>query len=186
MATRHRQHGFTLSETLAALAVVGIGLSLAAPGLQSLTSSNQQAVSVNQLVSTMHLARSEAVMRNRPVTVCASSDGDRCDAQPWQQGWIAFLDGDANGQHDAAEALLDQVPGLQGYELTSNEFVRSFSYRPNGRVMGAAPEDSTGEFAFCEPGADTARRVVIVRANGLPTLSERRRDGSLATCRRPG
>lgn len=183
MATRKRQLGFTLSETLAAIAVAGIGLSLAAPGLQSLASGNQRAAAVNQLVSTMHLARSEAVMRNRPVTVCTSSDGERCTSEPWERGWIAFLDSDGSGQRDPAEALLDHVAALPGMELTSAQFESFFVYSPNGRATGASREDNTAEFAFCEPAAERAARVVIVRANGLPSLSDNSRSGAPADCR---
>ena len=182
MTTTTRQRGFTLGETLTALAVVGIGLSLAAPGLQSVTRSNRQAVSVNQLVATLHIARSEAVTRNAPVGVCASSDGTRCDGTAWEQGWIAFLDTDANADHTPSEALVDQVPGLAGMQVRSTEFERALTYRPNGRAVALGNDASTGEFSFCEPGADTAARVVIVRANGLPTLSDKRRDGSTAGC----
>lgn len=180
--TTASQRGFTLGETLTALAVLGIGLSMAAPGLQALNARNQEAVSVNQFVSTLHLARSEAVMRNARVTVCASSDGAWCDGRPWEQGWIAFLDIDANADRAPAEALLDQVPGLSGMQLRSAQFERAFTYRPNGRVTAAGQEAATGEFAFCEPGADAAVKVVILRADGLPTLSRTGRDGTVAGC----
>lgn len=183
MTLWHQQRGFTLGETLTALAVVGIGLSLAVPGTRDLVRSNRQAVAVNQLVSTMHLARSEAVTRNARVAVCASADGERCGTEHWENGWITFVDENANGEREADDALLDVVNGLPGQELSSAEFEHGFSYRPNGRVMGASPEQSTGEFSFCEPGADSAARVVIVRANGLPALAGKRRDGSLARCR---
>ena len=182
MTTTISQRGFTLGETLTALAIVGIGVSLAAPGLQSVTRSNRQAVSVNQLVATMHIARSEAVTRNAPVGVCASSNGTRCDGTAWEQGWIAFLDTDGNADRAPSEALLDQVPGLTGMQVRSAEFERAFTYRPNGRAAATGQDASTGEFSFCEPGADTAARVVIVRANGLPALSDKRRDGSAASC----
>ena len=182
MAITTRQRGFTLGETLTTLAIAGIGLSLAAPGLQSVTRSNQQAVSVNELVATLHIARSEAVTRNAPVTICASSAGLRCDGDTWEQGWIAFVEDDADADHSPSELLLNQVPGLTDMQLRSTEFERALTYGPNGRVLTAAHDAGTGEFSFCEPGADTAAKVVIVRANGLPTLSDRRRDGSAAAC----
>lgn len=184
MSRKVRQRGFTLGETLTALAIVGVGLSLAVPSLQSLTSSNRQATAVNDLVATMHLARSEAVMRNRHVTVCTSTDGESCGDEHWEQGWIAWVDDNGNGTREAAETLIDRVAGLAAQELSSAEFAHEFSYRPNGRPMGASPDQSTGEFAFCEPGADVAAKIVILRANGLPALSDRRRDGSPASCRK--
>ncbi len=184
MIHRHGQHGFTLGETLAALAVIGIGLSLAVPGMQALVHNNRQATAVNQLVSTMHLARSEAVTRNRRVEVCASADGERCGEEHWETGWISFVDENGNGQREPDELLLDVVGALPGQELSSAEFPRAFSYRPNGRVTGESPEQVSGEFAFCEPGADIAARVVVVRPNGMPALIETRRDGSPAACRK--
>ncbi len=178
------QLGFTLGETLTALAVVGIGLSLAAPGLQALTTSNRQTQAVNQLVSTMHLARSEAAMRNSRVTVCASTDGTRCDGQPWEQGWIAFLDTDGDSERAPSEALVDRAPALQGMRVRSAEYEHAFTYRPNGRVATAGHDATSGEFLFCKPDDETAARIVIVRANGLPALSDRQPDGSLAGCPR--
>ena len=182
MTAQPRQHGFTLSETLTALAVAGISLSLAAPSLQSLAMRNQQATSVNQLVATMHLARSEAVLRNALVAVCASAGGERCDGSAWENGWIAFVDTDANQQRAEAEALLERVTALRGLQLRSAEFERAFTYAPNGRVSVAGSGESTGEFAFCELGADSVSRVLVVRASGIPALIDRHRDGSITGC----
>jgi type IV fimbrial biogenesis protein FimT len=185
MGKRSKQRGFTLGETLATLAVAGIGLSLAVPGLQSVAEGNRRAIAVNQLVATMHLARGEAVMRNRHVTVCASDDGESCADRPWEYGWIAYLDEDADGQRDPDETIIDQVGGLPGLELGSDEFDRGLSYRPDGRAAGDSADTSGGEFAFCEPGAESAIRVLILRTNGTPVLSDRGRDGQPVTCPTP-
>ncbi|MFO1356209.1 MAG: GspH/FimT family pseudopilin [Gammaproteobacteria bacterium] len=176
-----RQLGFTLGETLAALAVTGIGLSLAVPGLQSLTRSNGQAAAVNQLVTTMHFARSEAIMRNRPVSVCASASGTGCDSHDWSDGWIAFVDEDGNQQRAPAEALVEQAPA-PGLSLASAQFASAFGFAADGRTSGPRREVASGEFAFCAAGATTAGRVVILRASGLPTLADRGRDGAPLGC----
>lgn len=179
--TTHRQHGFTLGETLTALAVAGIGLSLAVPGMQALHRSNDQAVAVNQLVGTLHLARSEAVMRNARVAVCASADGSHCNGRGWSDGWIAFIDSDDNLERGAAETLVDRVPA-PGMSLASAQFATSVSYGADGRASSAAGDAHSGEFAFCETGARTAGRVVILRASGLPTLAGQGRDGMPVSC----
>jgi type IV fimbrial biogenesis protein FimT len=176
------QRGFTLGEMLTALAIVGIGLSLAVPGLGALTRNNRLAESVNQLVATMHIARSEAVTRNAAVTVCASTDGVNCDGDAWERGWIVFLDADADAEHGSAEELLDAVSGLSGIAVRSSEFQEAFIYRPNGHVTTAGQTTASGEFTFCEPQADEAARVIMLRANGLPTLANAPRAGSPATC----
>jgi type IV fimbrial biogenesis protein FimT len=182
MGKRTAQYGFTLGETLATLSVVGIALALAVPELHSVTANNRRAAAVNDLVSTMHLARSEAVMRNQRVTVCASLDGKSCAGHSWEQGWIAFIDSDGDGQRAGAETIIDHVPSLAGMRLDSAQFGNALTYRPDGRAMGPTPDISTGEFTFCEAGAETATRVVAVRANGLPSLSGHGRDGKPAAC----
>ena len=176
------QRGFTLGEVLTGLAVVGISLSLAGPGLEALTNGNRQAVSVNELVTTLHVARSESITRNARIGICASRTGEHCDGRTWDEGWIAFVDDDADRTRDAGETILDRVPALAGTRLLSDEFAQVFSYRPNGRVVGDGQDDLTGEFAFCDAGAEVAGRVVAIGPSGLPVLLEARRDGTPARC----
>lgn len=178
MNGRRAQHGFTLGETLTSLAVIGIGLSLAAPGLQSLTRSNGEAAAVNQLVGTLHAARSAAVTRNTSVSVCASESGERCDGRAWADGWIAFVDRNGDQDRGPAEPVLERAPPLDAFTLDSDDYPRALGYRADGRLAGPA----TGEFAVCAAGADEAAKVVILRANGLPALSGRAMDGAPARC----
>lgn len=181
MTARHRNHGFTLSETLAALAVAGIGVSLAVPGVQSLASRNQQATAVNQLVSSLHLARSEAIMRNRPVAICASTDAERCAGTDWAAGWISFVDADGDGERSDEEALLTHAEALPHLALHSPQFGPSITFAVNGRAQAGG----IGEFVFCPTGARAAPRVVIVRASGLPISGDNGLDGSPVECATP-
>ncbi len=179
-----KQDGFTLGETLAALAVTAIGLSLAVPGLQALTRGNDQTLTVNQWVGSLHQARSEAVTRNARVSLCTSKDGLICNGGDWSDGWIVFLDEDANLLRSPAETLLDQVPA-PGLALHSTQFTDALSYAADGRANGRATDVRTGEFAVCEYGARTAARVVIVQPNGLPALAGHGRNGLPLDCPRP-
>ena len=80
------------------------------------------------------------------------------------------------------QEILDRVPALAGTRLLSDEFAHVFSYRPNGRVVGDGQDDLTGEFAFCDAGAEVAGRVVAIGPSGLPVLLEARRNGTPARC----
>lgn len=153
---------------------------MAIPGLDALARRNGEAASVNQLVSTMHLARSEAITRNAQVTVCASRDGERC-AGEWHEGWITFLDADLDEERDPDEALLARAPPVQGLDLHSSAFTRAMSYGADGHV-GRSAAAAVGEFAFCAPGAPQARKVVIVRVSGLPALAATGADGAPLPC----
>jgi type IV fimbrial biogenesis protein FimT len=69
-----RQHGFTLWELMMAVVVAGIILSLAVPSFQDFHRSNAMAAVANDFVTGALLARSEAVKRQAPVTLCTTDD----------------------------------------------------------------------------------------------------------------
>lgn len=183
--SHHRQHGLTLAETLATLAVLGISLSLAIPGLESLARDNARATAVNQLVSTMHTARSEAITRNASVAVCPSKDLRGCAGDNWEYGWIRFADNNRNQALDAEELILGVSPPVPGFVIHSEIFERGLSYEPSGRVVAANNQQRAGEFIFCATGIGGAAQVVIVNPVGEPALSARRANGSTPECRLP-
>jgi prepilin-type N-terminal cleavage/methylation domain-containing protein len=162
------QTGFTLAETLMGLAILGLTLSFAAPGLGQLTRSNRDAATVNQLVATLHLARSAAVTRNRAVGVCPSADGLSCDGSEWQQGWITFLDSDADGSRAPDEALLDAQPAVDGTRIHSKPYRTGIGYGPTGAVTPR----TGGQFSLCADAARIATRLIVVRGSGLPALRD--------------
>jgi len=167
----HRQHGITLAETLTTLAVLGISLSLAIPGLESLARDNARATAVNQLVATMHTARSEAITRNAPVAVCPSRNLRTCTDNGWESGWIRFVDNNHDQALDAEELILGVSPPVPGFIIRSEVFARAFSYEPSGRVVAADSRQGSGEFTFCATGAGEPAQVVIVNPVNEPALS---------------
>lgn len=181
----HRQHGLTLAETLTTLAVLGISLSLAIPGLESLARDNARATAVNQLVATMHTARSEAITRNAPVAICPSKDLRSCAEDNWESGWIRFADNNHNQILDAEELILGVSPPIPGFVIHSEVFDRGLSYQPSGRVVAADNQQGAGEFTFCATGAGEPAQVVIVNPVGEPALSASRANGSTPDCNMP-
>lgn len=176
------QRGFTLADLMVSLTVLGISLSFAVPSFQTVVSNNRRATAVNQLVSTMYVARSEAVTRNVQVTVCPSTNGTSCSATPWKKGWLAFPDLDGDRQVDAGEAVIATANEFSNIEIDTTEFPTFFVYRPNGRVMVNNTGENTGQLTFCDKrGADHAR-VVVVNSSGQPRLSEYQMDGSTPVC----
>ncbi len=179
----YNQRGFTLTELLTALAVAAIGLSLAAPGFQELTSSSRRTTSINSLVSTLHRARSEAVTRNQQVTVCPSDNGTSCvDGAAWNDGWIAFPDPDQDRQVSGDEQVLVAGPGVQRLNIDSEEFGDFIVFRPSGRIMVNNVAENSGQFTFCDDGGAGKARVAIIEASGHPRLSEVQFDGAAPNC----
>jgi type IV fimbrial biogenesis protein FimT len=85
----HKARGFTVVELMVTLLLAAIVAGLAVPSLNFLVRNNRAASIANELVSSIRLARSEAVIRSQQVTLCPSTDGNTCAVTTnWSNGWI--------------------------------------------------------------------------------------------------
>jgi type IV fimbrial biogenesis protein FimT len=115
MLFKRRISGFTLTELVVVMVIVGILASIGVPSLKYVTTSNRIAGEVNGLLGDMQFARSEAVKQGLTVTVCPSTNGTSCaGGSLWQDGWIVFLDSNASKQVDAGEVVLRYQPAFSG------------------------------------------------------------------------
>lgn len=160
--------GFTLVELLVTLAVGSILLTIAIPGYAFLMNSNRLATVTNDLVSSLQLARSEAITRGLRVTVCKT--GNPMASMPtcastasWQQGWLIFVDGGIRGQIDAGDRLLRvQSPVSSTVVISANNFSRFISYLPSGVSQGSN-NLANGTMRVCVAGN---RRDIIINTTG--------------------
>ena len=85
----------TLIELMVALAIGVILLTIGIPAFQTMMQGNQATGSANEMLGAIRLARSEAVKRAAPVTLCPkNADNSGCVAGAWQNGWLLFTDAD--------------------------------------------------------------------------------------------
>lgn len=96
-----QQQGLTAIELMITLAVFAIMASLAGPPMQTLMMNYRERTGVNQVAGYVRLARSEAITRSVPVSICGSSDGVVCDGN-MSEGWLVFQDANGNGALDAS------------------------------------------------------------------------------------
>lgn len=173
---RHR--GFTLAELVFTLAIAAGLLGWGVPAFLDASRDAERTREVNQLVQAVHLARNEAIKRNAVVSLCPSTDGERCapGGTPWQEGWIVFLNGDrdAPAVRDPDEELLQvYAPWASGAVFANRG---TLSFRPYGQ-MGV-----TARFTFCDRRGPRAARAVIISQTGRPRVSHRDASGAPLTC----
>jgi type IV fimbrial biogenesis protein FimT len=111
--------GFTLIELMITLVLVAILATIGVPNFMNLIANNRLTTQANELVSSLNLARSEAIKRNTRVTVCRSDTGTSCSGT-WSNGWIVFVDTGAAGSVDAGDEILRVRNGVtNGMSLTA-------------------------------------------------------------------
>ena len=119
--------GVTLIELVVTMAVFSIVLGIAAFSFKDVLWRNQVNVAVDEFVTTLNFARSEAVTRGQVVTACRSLNAASADnpATPvpscdtiggtgWETGYIVFVDADGDGLRDLNEEMLRVGTGPGG------------------------------------------------------------------------
>jgi type IV fimbrial biogenesis protein FimT len=169
------QRGISLTELLAVLAVIGILLGMAVPGYGYLVNNMRLSGVTNDLVSSLNLARSEAIKRGLRVTVCKSSNtmeaNPACNsAGGWQQGWIVFVDRGVVGSIDGEDQTLEVQEGKPKVSISSGvNFGKYVSYMPSGVSRGQSNLPN-GTINICLNGS--LRKVILNSTGRIKLKSE--------------
>lgn len=164
--------GFTLVELVLVLTIGAILLAIAVPGYAFLVNGSRLSTATNDLVTALHLARSEAVKRRARVTVCTSnsamSSQPSCNVNAnWEAGWLVFVDDGTRGVVDPGDIVLwskDPAPAVVA--ITASNFTSFISYLPSGVSQG--PNGlANGWLHVCVNGQ---QREIIVNVTGRPRL----------------
>ncbi len=75
-----KQAGFTLLELMLTVALLAVVMGFGLPNMQEFVRNSRMSSSANDIISDFNFARSEAVKRRVPITLCKSQDGAACDA----------------------------------------------------------------------------------------------------------
>lgn len=130
---RGRQAGFNIIELMVVLFVAGILMSVGLPAFSGFMSSNRMSTAANDLATTLHVARTEAIKRRASVTVCPSTQWNQanpaCTNTPFEDGWIVFVD-----------AVAPALPDLA--HNGAQDVLRAHGPMPNGITLTLADADS--------------------------------------------
>lgn len=154
-----RQHGLTLLEVLTAIAIVAVLAGLAVPALDRVVLNARRTAAMEALVRAAWFARIEALQRGRPVLLCASSDGERCTADPgaWSDGWLV-------APADSPTLALRRGAGATDPRARLLANRSAFSFEPYER------RSTNGTLAWCDDRGAAAARAVVIAPTGRPRL----------------
>ncbi|WP_254628838.1 MULTISPECIES: GspH/FimT family pseudopilin [Halomonadaceae] len=154
-----RQSGFTLIELLVTVALIVIIATVAVPSFSGLVNDNRLTTVTNNLNATLRLARSEAIKRNRTLTLCGLNG---CGSD-WSTGWQLVT----KKTDGTVESVVQQhAVRDDGVTITSNASVTFNSFgRPDGassycltisadgqsQVLKVAPSGSIAAGSTCPP-----------------------------------
>lgn len=168
--------GFTLVELLMVLAVTAILVTFAVPSFSAIMGSSKLTAASNALLSSMYLARSEAIKRNGRVVLCKTADGVSCaTAGGWEQGWIVFHDANSNGERDSGELLIQRTqPLADRVKVTGNSPVaRYVAFIATGSTKLTGGGFQAGTVTVCNQSASPVEaRQIILSAVGRPRIQK--------------
>jgi type IV fimbrial biogenesis protein FimT len=174
--------GMTLVDLIIGLAVATIVLSFALPSFSTLSMNNQITTNTNDFISSLAVARSEALKRVGRVTVCKSADGASCTGSGgWEQGWIIFPDADNDAARDAGEDVLryHQALAHQNTLRGSTSVADYISYDSRGVTRDKNGAFQAGVLVLCdERGPGEHARAIAVNVAGRVRVD----DGDPASC----
>ena len=177
------QQGFTLYELMITIALISIVLAVGIPSLGEFRQNGRMTATANDMHAAFHMARSEAARSKSNITICASSDpfgaNSTCDGT-WDQGFIVFVDGDADrNRFGAGENILRaHGPIQQGVNLRVANNATYFMFAATGQGrLDTGGNVAVSQIVMCDdrgnirgPGGNSAARLFVSTPLGRATI----------------
>jgi type IV fimbrial biogenesis protein FimT len=167
---KHSFNGFTLIELMVVMAVLAVLAAVAVPAMTEMATSSRLNTDSGRWAASVNLGRSEAIKRNRRVTLCPTNGGNSCvnsgGGAIWSNGWaVGFV-------ADGVWTLLHAEPAAAaGYRIevqSNNTPVYSVVFQPTG----VDSTDATATMCRSSPSGNLQQRQVSVSTTGRVQFSK--------------
>lgn len=158
--TKRKSRGFTLIELIVTIAIVAIVALLGVPGMNALLRDMSARADSNTLLSSITLARSEAIKRGSWIWVSPLNNAD------WQAGWAVWLD---DGDHSFNSSKDTQLRHFDAIESIIHTAPSRLAIAADGSL--AVPTSST-DFSLSPSGCQNdEQRSLHIAVSGRASLS---------------
>lgn len=155
--------GVSLLELLVSLSIAAILIAVSAPSMKTLIVNNRVANVTEEVYGSLMLARSEAIKRQRTVSLCSTIDAATCDEDNsgWHHGWLIFTDESNDGVLNGRDQLIRRVATQS--EQVSITWNRGYNIRFNSRGQTS----QAGTFNMCDQtDSDNASKNIVISMTG--------------------
>ena len=169
--------GFSIIEYLATLVITAILLLMISSNFRSLVDRSRVTAAMSEFHTTILLARSEAMRRQKRVDVIP------LDSKNWGKGWLVLIDANNNQQFDTGDLLLHrsqaETKGLVVDAKLRDSKKSYLAFDPSGRPRSAASSQipQIGSFIF---SVNAQRLKIIIGFLGRVRVCDPDKDS--ATC----
>jgi type IV fimbrial biogenesis protein FimT len=153
---RGRARGFTLTELMIALAVLGVLAAVGVPAMRDMIVGGRIRSAASDLYESMLIARSEAIKRNTEVRVVPASSG-------WAGGWTV--------QIASTSTVLQSRDAISGITISATAS-GSVCYKLDGRLSLTSPCTTSVPriTSYSTEYPSLAARCVMLDASGRPSI----------------
>lgn len=176
----NKQSGFSLIETMIALAIVSILITTAIPSFSSIINQTRLSTTSYKLQHSLALARQSAISSGNKVHLCAldPNDPNKCEESRkfnsnWSQGWMVFADVNDNNELDSHDNILSINNTPHTINIVFNQRGR-LRFFPDGSARSAG-------FYICNKKSEENRHIKLLYS-GRARTTKISKNSQLITC----